>query len=87
MLAHMHVCVCICIILLVIKDGQYAMHCHISHFKAVAAFQQTQIAVCITNDQILSWRLSDFQQIYEPLHGVSFKELTKLGFSSQLKIT
>lgn len=62
------------------------MHCGISHFKVVAAFQQTHIAVCMSNGQILSCWLSDFQQVSEPLQSVSFKELTKVGFSSQLKM-
>lgn len=63
------------------------MHFGISHFKVVVAFQQTHIAVCMSNGQVQSWGLSDFQQVYEPLQGVSFKDLTKLGLSSQLKIT
>lgn len=62
------------------------MHCGIFHFKAVAVFRQTHIAVCMSNGQVWSWGLSDFQQVYEPLQGGSLKELTKLGFSSQLKM-
>lgn len=58
----MCVSVGICIIFLVIKDGKYAMHCGgIFHFKVVVAFQQTHIAVCMSNGQVWSWGLSDFQ--------------------------